>query len=458
MFKNKINLILLVLCFGNIFSTNINQDSNKKRKRKDNSLENKSVKKQKAYNVYSDSQIKETIKKYVQFKSTFLQDSYFTNDDQIWLYQAIKENNKNKVNEIVLNYNINMNPIILALYNNDIQATELFISFMNLNKLDNYFWNQTVETILLNAIQSNRIDIIKILIKLKVEVDALLPNGYTALMNAVRIGNLDLIKILVSSGADVTEVDFDTNDNALLLACKNNHIETVKLLIEEGADLNFSDGAYKSPLVIACENQNLELVNILLKSGASLELDEELSPCFLPLNAAAGTGNLEIVKVLIKHGANINETDGDKNTALMYAATNNHINIVKLLLTNGAEILLKNNDDQSVLNLTTNSMIKNLIFIVMFLEIIDLTKDSNRINQEVISMEKELKKMLIQRWLKLEKLELLKHFSSYDNTVAEILKFLKKEVNYQYKICINQILPKIIKSDKFSDIIIKTIQ
>jgi len=46
----------------------------------------------------------------------------------------------------------------------------------------------------------------------------------------------------------------------------------------------------------------------------------------------------ESVELLIKAGADVNKTDGESQTALFIASTNNHVEIVRLLIKAGARV------------------------------------------------------------------------------------------------------------------------
>lgn len=57
---------------------------------------------------------------------------------------------------------------------------------------------------------------------------------------------------------------------------------------------------------------------------------------------AADEGNLENVKKAINNGANINSSDTEGMTALMYASMKCHLELVKILIDNGADFKLEN--------------------------------------------------------------------------------------------------------------------
>lgn len=307
MFKYKINLLFLTLCFGNILSTNINQDNNKKRKREDNNLENKTNKKPKIYG-YSDSKIKEVIKKYVKNKTNFLHDNYFNGDDQIWLYQAIKENNKDEINEIILNFKIDDNPIIVALKDNNAEAVELFIKFIGLNSLDEYF-------------------------------DKLLPNHYFSddqnrkkLYEAIK--NKNSLKVI--------DILWEDKNKPIELALKEDNIKALELLIsflddeERWGERFFSNyEMLKDIFFNAIQNNRLDIVNILLNLDTYLPLQFTKGD---PLLFACKVGNLKVVELLhnnLEDDENTYYSDYKnygKNTPLIVAGKNGHLEIIKYFI------------------------------------------------------------------------------------------------------------------------------
>ena len=90
----------------------------------------------------------------------------------------------------------------------------------------------------------------------------------------------------------------------------------------------------------AIESRDLEEVKKLIETGTDVNESQENG--ITPLIYASSKGYLEIVQELIKNGAKINARDSEYNTALMMACQNNHSDIVMELLKNGADKNLKN--------------------------------------------------------------------------------------------------------------------
>lgn len=85
----------------------------------------------------------------------------------------------------------------------------------------------------------------------------------------------------------------------------------------------------------ALRQERLEIVQLLLEYGAPLNgsLDG-----FMPLHLAASDGFIQGVEYLLSKGADIDSTDFQGATPLIYACFGRHYDVAKLLLENGADV------------------------------------------------------------------------------------------------------------------------
>jgi len=189
----------------------------------------------------------------------------------------------------------------------------------------------------------------------------------TPLLLAIHAEDLSLMQELIQAGANVNTPD-SQKITPLMWAAGYQSLEMVKILLKAGADVNALSQGINPPLMIASSFNNKEIVEELLKYGADIHLknsdgetalfaastlgfqinlaqylaEEGKDPEPLPQDAAAK--HAEIAKLLIQRGANVNETNKDNKTPLLWAVTfPNHAPIVKVLLDAGADIHHKNN-------------------------------------------------------------------------------------------------------------------
>jgi uncharacterized protein len=179
------------------------------------------------------------------------------------------------------------------------------------------------------------------------------PSGaMTGLLFAARDGNLEIAKILVDLKADL-EKPAANGTTALIDAIVNNHIELAMFLLDKGANPNASDNFYKrTPLFAAIEARNLDyahdsapptpdakdpldLIKALLAKGADTNTRANTIPVrgFMQVSAnwanfdgqspflrAALAGDITVMRLLLEHGADPNINTNDGATPLAAAA------------------------------------------------------------------------------------------------------------------------------------------
>jgi ankyrin repeat protein len=127
-------------------------------------------------------------------------------------------------------------------------------------------------------------------------------SGALVLAEAVETENIDIVRLLIELGAEVNDEDKIMYDN-------------------------------ETSLSRACYKGNLEIVRLLLDSGAWTDTERNDYEYWNPLLCAASSGNIEIVKLLVERGANVDVIRDGGNTALSIAKYGNHQNIVEYLTT-----------------------------------------------------------------------------------------------------------------------------
>ncbi|MCR4623430.1 MAG: ankyrin repeat domain-containing protein [Alphaproteobacteria bacterium] len=199
------------------------------------------------------------------------------------------------------------------------------------------------DTALLSVLKNKRIlvillmhDLVKLLLKFDADVKASNDRGITALHLAAQEGYAEIAELLIKHGANVNA---ESEDGRTPLFFAEN-VKTAELLIEHGADIYWKNRNGDTALLSVLKNERIQiekyyLVKRLLKSGADVNASNR---GITALHLAAQEGYVEIAELLIKYGANVNASDDNGNTALLFAFNNKNLEIMNLLLDHGAKI------------------------------------------------------------------------------------------------------------------------
>ncbi len=209
---------------------------------------------------------------------------------------------------------------------------------------------------LIEAAQFNNLDIVRLLIKQGVDVNAI-DNivGWTALMPTARNGHTDIINLLVKAGADINAIDKE-GTTALVQAAIGGHLDIIRVLIKAGADVNLRKNSADTALMGAARNNHTEVINLLIESGADINVKSK--DVGTALMNAAMSGRLEAVKTLLAAGSDINAVNDFGRTALIWGAMSGEPEIVKVLLAAGARVKAK---DLTPFTPTMNEDVKKVL-------------------------------------------------------------------------------------------------
>ena len=142
----------------------------------------------------------------------------------------------------------------------------------------------------------------------------------------------------------------DTQEGAFFKAVWTNDIATVR---STHTDANIKDALGRTPLHIAAEKGYAEIALFLVENGAEVNVTDTNgnTPLIFIIHK---TGNLEITRRLLEKGAVVNAQNRTGETALMYAAWRGHSDIVQLLLEYCANVSLKNRQGNTALTLAAS--------------------------------------------------------------------------------------------------------
>ena len=121
-------------------------------------------------------------------------------------------------------------------------------------------------------------------------------------------------------------------------------------------DANFKWDNDNTFLHIAADKGYLKTCEVLLDYIEDIHLNSRNKKLMQPLHLAAKNGFFQIVQLLIRSGADLNSIDNYGNTPLHYAGKGGHKKIVLWLISKGAYSNIKNKEDQTVEDVSSDEI------------------------------------------------------------------------------------------------------
>uniref|UniRef100_A0A914HTA7 Uncharacterized protein n=1 Tax=Globodera rostochiensis TaxID=31243 RepID=A0A914HTA7_GLORO len=167
------------------------------------------------------------------------------------------------------------------------------------------------------ACGKGHLDIVKHFVNERQDIEVSDIHGCTGLMYASRTGKLDVVRFLLSIGASVDQTikhDF----TALLWAASRGHLDVCRELMANGANTNLKTRDGGTPGLIACAFGHLDIVKLFVEeTGWDIEVSDNESRTGLMY--ASGKGQVDVVRYLLSKGASIDRIDTSGKTALAKA-------------------------------------------------------------------------------------------------------------------------------------------
>lgn len=219
---------------------------------------------------------------------------------------------------------------------------------------------------LLLASESGSIDIVKLFLQhvsAKVIVQKTKKIGISALHIASQNGH-DKVVELLAARLDKENIDACCNKEGagpLLIACQEGHDKAAQALIKAKADVNLRRKEYGStPLCAASLNGNPKTVHLLIDAKADVGIPD--SRGFLPIHIAAEMGHLSVIEVLLNKKSDlINAQNPEGFTPLHTASYYGKLNAVALLLGNKANPALIDGQSKTALDYASSPAVRELL-------------------------------------------------------------------------------------------------
>jgi ankyrin repeat protein len=175
-----------------------------------------------------------------------------------------------------------MEQLSITIQNSDLRAIEILIAEQTINLDDT---NDRGQTPLIEAIQVQNIEVVKLLLHHGADVNSSNEYSVTPLIVASGLGYGELVKVLIQHGAHLN-LGSETDETALHFACGWGKINTVKILIDHRIDLDHKNIHGNTALHdmirgadVSGNGTSQEIVQLLLQAGAqNLSNNEGITP------------------------------------------------------------------------------------------------------------------------------------------------------------------------------------
>eukprot|EP00928_Gymnodinium_smaydae_P097674 TRINITY_DN8907_c0_g1_i1.p1 TRINITY_DN8907_c0_g1~~TRINITY_DN8907_c0_g1_i1.p1 ORF type:complete len:363 (-),score=52.12 TRINITY_DN8907_c0_g1_i1:227-1261(-) len=196
----------------------------------------------------------------------------------------------------------------------------------------NYKSGQGRNTPLHFAAYNGHLDVVKVLLAARADVDPLRRDGRTPLMHASANNQVCVLQHLFDSGAALDLVG-EGAATALSIACQRGHHRICEKLIGLSADVNIG-----APLCVAVEKADIAMVTALLAARASVNAKTDKAKGVAPLCVAVEKADIAMVTALLAARASVNaKTDkakgvGSDATPLKIASKGGNPEVIKLIM------------------------------------------------------------------------------------------------------------------------------
>jgi hypothetical protein len=155
-------------------------------------------------------------------------------------------------------------------------------------------------TLLLFAASNGYVDLAKLLLSYRADINSKTFYGSTPLHEAVWEGRKAMVELLLAHGADVNVKCKNCKPSPLYYAVFHRNKALAELLLAHGADVDASNPIGVTSLGLAAELNDKAMVELLLTYGADVNAQDRYG--VMPLHGAMADGHEDVAKILRQHG------------------------------------------------------------------------------------------------------------------------------------------------------------
>lgn len=185
------------------------------------------------------------------------------------------------------------------------------------------------------------------------------------LIEAVRSQDLPGLRTALANEASVNATDLNEK-SALMLACSAQWFPAVKILVEAGANASYKNNYGQTALMFAARDCTNDQIAKYLVSTSNANIENTDDNGKTALMYAIENNSDAVLQYLIKAGANCNAVDNNQNTPIMLAVINgNEPAVRRLVKQTNINLNAKNADGNTVFMLAVTNKNANILKILL---------------------------------------------------------------------------------------------
>jgi ankyrin repeat protein len=367
-------LLLLILFFSFSFCQHLNVDSDLIKAVKDNNYDNFKVALRKGANPNAKD----------RYSSSLLLATLSSNQEQMAIDLILTGANIND------GYIVGMNAIFIAINNKLSKVANLLI---DLDADITQTRQGGVNLLMMAASRDMRQVALNIILKNKLDINAVNKDGDTALSLALSKNYLEMANILYKHGAKPRDI-FE--------AIPIGDIKSVQKFIEDDKQLKLINKDGNTPLHIAYIYENYEIASMILKKG-HIDVNHKNNFNLTVAMIAAMNNNIKLTNLAMGHEANILIPDINGLTPLMYAVFYENYELIwQIIKYNKHAVFSIDNDGSSAFSYAVARRNKKICQKLLTVgDVINQTKAKSPLTIAIANLDEDMVKFLLENGVKI---------------------------------------------------------